>query len=139
MRRLTVLVLIFGLTLAAAAPAGAANGARPKLEIINFHKSSVPGPEGETEWILTVEARDIDGVIWEVEVDWGNRAFTWASTFCVQGEEIGRKATLRIGHHYPAPGTYRVRARAVSLPTCQSSFEEHQVGPWDSEYVTARP
>jgi hypothetical protein len=139
MRRLVVLVGILTLVGTMAGPSIAANGARPKLEITNFHKSSHPGPEGEQEWILTVEARDIDGVIWEVEVEWGNRHFTWATTFCVQGPEVGKKAVLRLGNNYATAGTYRVRARAVSIPTCDAGFEHHQVGPWDSAYVQVVP
>ena len=137
MRSRLVLLMVLCLVGLLAAPTVAA-GARPKLSITNFHKSGTPGPEGETEWILTVEARDIDGVIWEVEVDWGDHAVAWASTFCVQGTQIGRKATLRIGHSYATPGTYRLRARAVSIPSCDAGFDDHQVGEWTSLRVTPR-
>jgi hypothetical protein len=139
MRRVLVLGAVIAMLGVVAGPATAANGGRPKLSILNFHKSAHPGPEGEQEWILTVEARDVDGVIWEVEVDWGNRHFTWATTGCVQGPEIGRKAILRLGNNYAEAGRYRIRARGVSLTACDAGFDGHQVGPWTSTYVEPRP
>jgi hypothetical protein len=139
MRRGFLILTIVGLIGLVAPPTAAGTGARPKLEILNFHKSAHPGPEGEQQWILTVEARDVDGVIWEVEVDWGNRQFTLATTFCVQGPEVGKKAVLRLGNHYAEAGRYRIRARAISIPTCDGGFDDHQVGPWASTYVDVRP
>ena len=76
------------------------------------------GPEGEPEWILSVDALDPDGVIWELAVRWGDGTMSWASTFCVQGGDPGTPAHLEIPTTYQASGHYRIQVEATSVPGC---------------------
>lgn len=101
--------------LATPATATSAGGAKPHLRIVSF--SPQTGANG-SESQLTVNAVDRDGVIWEVQVRWGDGSVTWATTGCVQGHKPGTRAHLIIPHTYIAPGRYRIRAEASSLQRC---------------------
>ena len=99
------------------APAHAAGRVAPRLTFHGFVLGGT-GPEGEQEYELVLEAFDPDGVIWEVQVYWGDQSITFAHTYCVQGTEPGTRAPMRIPHTYPEPGTYRARVQVTSYSTC---------------------
>jgi len=102
--------------LATPATAARAGGAKPHLRIVSFHPQT--GGANGSESQLTVNAVDPDGVIWEVQVEWGDGSVSWATTGCVQGHKPGALAHLIIPHTYLAAGRYRIRAEASSLQQC---------------------
>ncbi len=115
MRRAPIGALLLGAA-SVPHPAGAtATGPRPEIVAVVFVH---PPIHARTEENLRVRAVDVDGVLAEVQVEWGDQSLTEASTYCVQGDEIGAPAKLLIPHRYLKAGSYRVRVRAVSLPTC---------------------
>jgi hypothetical protein len=112
------LLTVVSATSLASAPAHAARlSPGPTVEIHGLTGPHV-GPEGEREWWLRLTAHDPDGIIWEIEVTWGDRSVSWATTFCVQGSTPGMPAPMTIPHSYPAPGRYVARVHAQSYDQC---------------------
>lgn len=139
-RRATLLVaLVVGTTLMAGPALAAKPSPRPTIEIHGLTGPHV-GPEGEREWWLQLTAHDPDGVIWEVEVRWGDRSVSWATTFCVQGSTPGTPAPMTIPHSYAAPGRYVVRVHAQSYSQCpfEGPATEQVSRPYAAR-VTAAP
>lgn len=122
MRRLRLIAVstaLAGLVLSSGTPASAAvpgQTNRPKVTIVGFY-GPVRGVEGR-EWRVVVNARDKDGVIWEVDVLWGDGSESWATTGCVQGRRPGTLAHLVIPHTYVRNGPFLIQARAQSYQRC---------------------
>jgi len=68
-----------------------------------------------TDEVLRVRAVDVDDVITEVDVSWGDGVLTFADPRCLKA---GQVATVRLDHTYQAGGMYTVRVTAVSSPRC---------------------
>ncbi len=63
---------------------------------------------------MRVIAHDPDGVIWDVAVWWGDRSFSLATTYCVEGTNPGEPVRVLLGHEYQKRGTYGVRVQVTS-------------------------
>ncbi|MDP9075037.1 MAG: hypothetical protein M3N98_12915 [Actinomycetota bacterium] len=125
---------IMALSVALGQPASASGNAKPVTHVVGMAEPTTG--HGETDWELVVNARDSDGIIWEVQVAWDDGAFTFADTFCVQGAKIGTPAHLRIPHPYATTGLHIVRTRAVSYSHCPNGTPVvEQVGPWTTSRV----
>lgn len=122
MRRLRLIAAstaLAGAMLGLSSPASAAvpgQADRPKVKIVGF-SGPVGGVEGR-EWQVVVNARDQDGVVWEVDVWWGDGSESWATTGCVQGRQPGTLAHLIIPHTYQRNGPVLIRATAQSYQRC---------------------
>ena len=100
-------------------PAMAARPSPPPRVVIGELTGPTPGYEGEPEWMLAIDAVDPDGAIWEVMTRWSDGEVSFASTFCLQGSDLGTPAHLLIPHSFAAPGRYRVQVEATSVSTCE--------------------
>jgi hypothetical protein len=115
-----VSLLILSVLAATTLPAGASTLVRHRPTVVFAEEVGWMywGEELGWEWTFWVDVQDPDGVIWEIEVEWGDGTYAWATTFCVQGKRVGKTARMRIGHPYQEDGTYRVRIHASSYPRC---------------------
>ena len=111
---LTTCSLVVGLT----SPAHAARPSPRPAVAVGELSGPTEGPEGGQEWWLPVDARDPDGVIWEVEVRWSDGEVALATTSCLQGAEPGTPAHVLIPHQFAAPGRYIARVQVTSLQGC---------------------
>ena len=138
-RRIAVALAATGLLLSLGAPAQAAG--RPGAPQLAVHGLSGPTPSDDPEqawqWTLEVTAQDPDGVVVEVEVRWGDGAVAYAHTYCMFAPDPGTPVDMVIPHSYAKPGSYTVRARAVTLPTCWAEWDEHETTPWVTTRVQA--
>ena len=133
-RAFAVVLSIMALSVAHAPPASAAGNARPVTRVVGVAEPTTG--HGEADWELLVNARDADGIIWEVQVDWDDGGLTFADTFCVQGDKIGTPAHLRIPHSYATTGSHIVHTRAVSYDHCPNGRPvTEQVGPWTTTHI----
>lgn len=138
MRRLPAMLAVATalLTLGVAAPPARAEAPQtPHLRFVDFSRHWDDDGR-DPEWWLTVDTWDPDGVVWEVQVDFGDRSATVASTWCAQGDRPGAHAVLRIPHRYARPGTYEVRARVSSFPRCPTRGRRQH--PEASDWYTAK-
>lgn len=104
---------------------------RPAVELGEL-RGPVTRPDGEVRWRLPVAAVDPDGSIVEVEVDWGDGTRLYLLTVCLGA---GAPLTLHTTHAYGRPGTYLVRARAISVDDCAEPAHL-QRSPWAVAEVT---
>jgi hypothetical protein len=131
----TVLVLMAASAISlisSAVPTSASESRRPSVEILGLDGTAT-GPEGEVEHIIAIDARDLDGIITEVQVEFSNGTIVFAHTYCVLFGK-GETAHMRIGNSFPGPGTYEVHARALSVRECGARGSQHS--RWDVEQVT---
>ena len=112
------LFLITLLMLSAPTSASAATAANPKPTAAITRFYGPVGAPGSEEWRVVVDAGDPNGVIWEVDVLWGDGAISYATTECVQGHTPGAPAHLVIPHNYTHSGVYRLQAVAISYQRC---------------------
>lgn len=112
--------------------AAAGTSPRPAVEVGEL-RGPVTRPDGEVRWRLPVAAVDPDGSIVEVEVDWGDGSRLYLLTVCLGP---GDPLTLHTTHAYERPGTYVVRARAISVDDCEAPAHL-QRSPWAVAEVTA--
>jgi hypothetical protein len=68
-----------------------------------------------TDEVLRVRSVDVDDVITEVDVSWGDGVVSFADPVCLKPGQI---ATVRLHHTYQDAGTYTVRVTAISSPRC---------------------
>lgn len=109
---------ILAASLCATPPAAAAAPGPAPHVIIGDLNGPTTGPDGEPEWMLTIDAVDPDGAIWEVMTRWSDGEISFANTFCLQGTELGTPAHLLIPHSFTGPGRYRVQVQVTSVSTC---------------------
>lgn len=115
-KRILILLVMSTLITGSLTPAKAHPGhERPVITKLKWMEPNLKS--GETEW-LTVVAHDPDSSISEVEVHWGDGQVSFAHTGCVQGEQPGEPATLRIPIQYEEPGEFVVEAVAYSQKKC---------------------
>ena len=120
------------LLLATAVPVAAGEPRIPRVDILGLDGTAT-GPEGELEHIIAIDARDPDGYITEVQVEFSDGGIVFAHTYCVLFGK-GETAHMRIGHSFPGPGTYEVHARALSVRECGA--RGYQRSRWDVAEVT---
>ncbi|MGH9226890.1 MAG: hypothetical protein ACRD2W_24595 [Acidimicrobiales bacterium] len=92
---------------------------------------AVVGPDAQTEHWLEVTARDRDGIITEITVEWEGDSGTtviFASRSCflipsAPGETVAMSTPVTV----PGPGCYRAHVHAHSVDSCGGSVE--QTGP----------
>ena len=133
MRRLvsctvTVLVLVAWIPPASAAPRS------PRPTAVLAGTGTMTTEWGE-EVYIDVEALDVDGIITEIQVLWGDRAVTFAHAYpCLLGApEPGDPHRFIVSHEYEEPGRYRVRYVVRSVAGCDGDAGEQQ-----SRVYTAR-
>jgi hypothetical protein len=97
-------------------PANAGEPRVPTVKILGIIGSQT-GPEGEVEHTLALDARDPDGYITEVQLEFSDGVIVFAHTYCILFGK-GETAHMEIGHVFPGPGTYEVHARALSVREC---------------------
>lgn len=102
-------------------PATAAGDPVPKVRI-GALSGPVPSPGGGEDYLLDVRARDRDGIITGVTVEYtsgGLTSVTTADRPCfLFPSEPGERVRMTIPLTFPGPGAYRVEVRAHSLPEC---------------------
>lgn len=132
MRRVFMLIAAVGLAVGLAGGAAGhpptvgeaeAMSAPPEILLARWDKKPRVGPEA----LLRVIAHDPDGVVWDVAVWWGDRSFSLASTYCVEGKSIGEPVRVLVGHEYAKPGTYTVRVQVTSYPSCDAVNVDHEL------------
>ncbi len=114
-----------------AAPAALASSSPPPTVRIGALSDAIADPGGTPEHWLDVTARDRDGIITEVTVEWIGDDFSSvvvASRPCfLLPSEPGETVAMRIPVTLPGPGTYRARVHAHSVESCGAT--EVQTGP----------
>jgi hypothetical protein len=140
-RNVVVLAAATAALVGLSVPAHAAGRPQSPQLTINGFSGPTPGydPEAPWDWTLDVTAQDPDGVVVEVEVRWGDGSVSWAHTYCFLAPDPGVPHDMLIPHSYAAPGTYTVRARAVTLPTCDADWDDHEASRWVTTRVHAAP
>jgi len=92
---------------------------------------AIVGPDGTLQHWLDVTARDRDGVITEITVEWTGddcSSVVFASRPCFMLPSApGESVAMRIPVTLPGPGTYRARVHAHSVESC-GGFDK-QTGP----------
>ena len=129
--RLAVASSVFALSTTLAAPAALAESSPAPIVRIGALSEAVMGPDGTLEHWLDVTARDRDGVITEITVEWTGDDFSsvvFVSRPCfLLPSDPGETVAMRIPVTLPRPGTYRARVHAHSVESC-GAFDE-QTGP----------
>ena len=129
--RLAVATGVAALTTTLAAPAALAGSSPPPTVRIGALSEAIVGPNGTSEYWLDVTARDRDGVITEITVEWTGDDFSsvvFASRPCfLLPSDPGEPVTMRVPVTLPGPGTYRARVHAHSVESCGGLDE--QTGP----------
>lgn len=120
-----------GTALTAPPVLAAQSSSPPPLVRIGELTGPTPGFGGGMEHWLTVTARDRDGIISEITVEWTGENYhsvTFAHRSCllIPGAP-GDPLTMRIPVSLPGPGDYQARVHAHSVPSCGDATE--QEGP----------
>lgn len=115
-RRIVFISMAVLTLLSLAVPASASEARIPSVQILGVVGTG-EGPEGEVEHIVAIDARDPDGIITEVQVEFVGGSIVFAHTYCFLFGK-GETAHMRIGNAFPGPGTYEVHARAFSVREC---------------------
>lgn len=111
-RAFLVLAVVLLALQAAPAHAGERN-VRPRIEIAGVELVQ-PGPDGTTEYRISLEAVDPDGIISEVALDFGDGVVVWLLLICTErGETVVQDVTWSY-----APGKYKLRAWGYSTTGC---------------------
>lgn len=117
-----VLLLLVTLTLllpGGTAQAARTKNARPRTDVT---ATALGGPdrEGRVDYLIRVDARDPDGRITEIAVDFGDGAMVFLLLACdPETQPPGTTVTQEISWNY-GPGHYTIRAWAYSSPDCVS-------------------
>lgn len=113
-----------------APPALAAPSPAPRVQIGELGPAVV-GPDGQAEHWLEVTARDPDGIITEITVEWEGESGTtviFASRSCfLIPSAPGETVAMSIPVNVPEPGRYQAHVHAHSVESCGDSV--HQTGP----------
>lgn len=129
--RLAVASSVAALSTTLAAPAALAGSSPPPTVRIGALSEPIVGPDGTPEHWLHVTARDRDGIITEITVEWIGDDFSsvaFASRPCfLLPSDPGEPVAMRIPVTLPGPGSYRARVHAHSVDSCGGSDE--QTGP----------
>ena len=129
--RLVVASSAAALSTTLAGPAALAVSSPPPTVRIGALSEAIDGPNGTSEYWLDVTARDRDGVVTEITVEWTGDDFSsvvFASRPCfLLPSEPGEPVIMRIPVALPGPGTYRARVHAHSVGSCGGLDE--QTGP----------
>ncbi len=123
-------------TLATLIPISTASAAGKGSPPPKVHVGALTGPtigdEGQKEYTLEVTARDPDGIINEITVEWSGANYhsvVYADRFCAMSVMTpGQPVTMRIPVSLPGPGVYRAEAHAHSIASCDTPSDV-QTGP----------
>lgn len=126
MKRIVLLLAVLLLVPAGAVEARVKNPL-PKVEISSIAKVH-PDRERSTEYLITIDAMDPNGVMSELAVDFGDGVMVWMLLACdPETTQPGDTVTQEIAWTY-APGTYTVRAWGFSTSECFSgTFQESRI------------
>ena len=90
-----------------------------------------------TEWgeesYIEVNARDVDGIITEIEVYWGDGSITFAHSYpCLipPTPEPGDPHRFLVSNQYQEPGRYNVRYVVYSTTGCDSDSTAQRSRPY---------
>lgn len=129
--RLAAASSLAAVSMTLAAPAALAGSSPPPTVRIGALSEAIVGPGGTLQHWLDVIARDRDGVITEITVEWTGDNFSsvvHASRPCfLLPSDPGEPVAMRIPVTLPGPGTYRARVHGHSVESC-GGFNE-QTGP----------
>ena len=129
--RLAAASLAAALSTTLAAPAAFADSGAPPTVRIGRLSEAIVGPDGTPQHWLDVTARDRDGIITEITVEWVGDNFSsvvFASRPCfLLPSEPGEAVAMRIPVTLPEPGAYQARVHAHSVASCGATDE--QTGP----------
>ena len=133
--KLAILLCTGGLTaVLAAGPAPAAEASASSPPRVRIGELSGPMVDqfGTQQYWLEVTARDRDGVISEITVEWTNgdyHSVIFASRSCwLEPAMPGDPVTMSIPVSLPGPGRYLAQVHAESIPSCDAPGEL-QSGP----------
>ena len=119
MRRLVTCATTMVVVMSLLVPASAApRSPRPTATLVTTGTTTTEWGE---ETYIEVDARDVDGIITEIQVMWGNRAVTFAHSYpCLIAPtpQPGDRHRFLVSHDYEEPGRYRVRYVVYSISGC---------------------
>jgi hypothetical protein len=98
----------------------------PRPEAKLLRTGTITTEEGEESYIK-VRARDVDGIITEIQVLWGDDSATFAHSYpCLipPTPEPGDPHKFLISHKYENPGRYQVKYVVYSTSDCSGSGAE---------------
>jgi hypothetical protein len=109
-----------------AAPASATASPLPQARLVGTGLIRV----GQSvESYIKVKARDVDGIITEIDVLWGDNSVSFASSYpCLikPTPKPGTPHRFLVSHRYDKPGRYTVKYVVYSISDCSpSAFEQH--------------
>jgi hypothetical protein len=99
----------------------------PPARLVVARWSTEPLTAGVTE-ILELTAVDPNGVPTIFWVDFGDGVVFNVDILCLPNTPPGTPMTTRLTHAYAEPGTFRVRAIAISFPSCTGGSEQRGIG-----------
>lgn len=127
MRRITAAVITAAVAVSSLASAASAGPSpRPTATLLS---SGTLTTEGGDEAYLEVEAVDVDGVISEIEVLWGDGSISFAHSygcFMEPAPQPGDTHRFVVTNPYAEPGRYQVRYVVHSISGCtDAAVEQH--------------
>lgn len=127
MRRVVASIVAFSCVMAWAAPASAGRPSpRPTATLIGTGTITVGESE---ESYIEVNARDVDGIITEIEIRWGDGSISFAHSYpCLipPTPEPGDTHRFLVSNPYEEPGRYTVRFVVYSISDCGfDPLEQH--------------
>lgn len=131
MRRLAACIVVMLTGVISSVPAAAApRSPRPTASLVST--GSMTTEFGE-ETYIEVNARDVDGIITEIEVYWGNGAVTFAHSYpCLipPTPQAGDPHRFLVSNQYEQPGTYTVRYVVYSSSGCDADATDQHSRPY---------
>jgi hypothetical protein len=110
----------------------------PPAILVRARWATVPLTAGDTE-IIELTAVDPNGVPTIFWVDFGDGVVFNVDILCLPNTPPGSPMTTRLTHTFAEPGTYRVRAIAMSFPSCSGGTRQQGVGRGVPTVVAAPP
>lgn len=112
------------------APASAAPSPRPTADLVST--GTLTTEQGEEAYI-EVNAQDVDGIITEIEIYWGDGSITFAHSYpCLipPTPEAGDPHRFLVSNPYEEAGTYTVRYVVHSISGCDGEPSAQHSRPY---------
>jgi len=111
--------MALALLLSAGTAPALAGDAKPRILAAEAH------PGSEQSVTLKVSARDRDGIVRGIDIDWGDGAAQGMSRCEIpMRRDAGRTERFRLGYAYAAPGDYQITVK-VNSGGCGKRRQQH--------------